>query len=970
MNENNITINSEEDAKLHIIIPLLHSLGFVEELQFEGSFYVRLGHNTVEIANSKRQGIGGRYDILVRYQGRNLCIFEIKSTDQSLTDDDRDQAISYARLVHPICPLAVLSNGIDIRIFDVVTKELLNQSTITGIGGLNFTVNLDIEVKLRHEALLHFIGLSKQNLKTFCELQKTSRMQQLAGTEMDRTLKKYIPSLYVKRNEQDNAFLTFTKQQQKNVFTIIGSSGVGKTNWMCYMANNGVDLERNQMSLFYAGMNLGQNLIDTIADDFNITFSSERINIQLLKNLSEFLRNNSFELFLFIDAIEEWTHENPSREIDSLINSIQLLNAPIKLVISCKITVWPNFMWRNGNPSLLMLNLFSSFWAYNSNNREDQTNISNEPINLNYFSQEELDEAVEKYSNLYHVAGLGQPNIKLIIRDPFMLRLISEVYENQVTSIPVDIEEERLFRAYIEKKQIVIGDNQLRIRMAQIARCSLESGSTSVFESDLGLAVDQGFDSMVNHGILQRSEDSHGRKRIAFYFNALRDYLISIDVLRLDTIPLMEFKKTFEKLFSNPVGQSVVNWYYKYATQEQRAYLLERSEYRALSFLQTYRELILRNTPKLKNKIEPFSMAEIGLCVNFSSLGNPGFGFRILTEDCPQLKIYESETPNDLRYSWDVPRWHRSSTNFMTMLPEEAAFVFYKQQLNEIVSKGKLNEDFILPLIIEKLYALVYFYRKQFDLQVINPLFSDLPIAIDYLEQKLHELKAYMLATEEILTSNGNIKNVPIRKAELLQQNDILPSPTMGFSFGTTRESFPLEEFEFYIAQLKALEIPNISPLLPCADIKPQRGCCTEDLYSRERKEFVVKKFYEYFLPTLRLIISTNFPSLDFQMLPYGTNLDVNYHDSRNWSLSELWYINGTEDKTTVTFDPEIYHNVDKYPEAHQISATFSRVIQCYNNPTYPSVSTSSYTPLRNRIYKEVKKRLDHVLKNINYTML
>lgn len=968
MNENKITINSEEDAKLHIIIPLLRSLGFVEELQFEESFYVRLGRNAARIDNSSTQGIGGRYDILVRYQGGNLCIFEIKSTDQSLTDDDRDQAISYARLVHPICPLAVLSNGNDIRIFDVVTKELLSQSTITGIGGLKFTVNLDIEVKLRHEALLHFIGLSKQNLKTFCELQKTSKMQQLAGTEMDRTLKKYIPSLYVKRNEQDNAFLTFTNQQRKNAFTIIGPSGVGKTNWMCYMADNGVDLERNQMSLFYAGMDLGQSLIGTIADDFNVTFSSEPTNNQFLKNLSEFLRRNSSELFLFIDAIDEWTHENPSRELDNFINSIQLLNAPIKLVLSCKITIWPNFMWRNGNPSLLMLNLFSSFSAYRPDNCEDQKNTFSEPIDLNYYSQEELDKAVEKYSDLYHVTGLDQPNINKIIHDPFMLRLISEVYENQ--SIPLNIEEERLFRAYIEKKQIIIGDNRIRIKMSQIARYCLESGNTSVFESDLEVSIDQGFDSMVNHGILQRSEDSHGRKRIAFYFNSLRDYLISMDILRLDTIPLTEFKQTFEKLFSNSVGQSVVNWYYKYATGEQKAYLLERLEYRALSFLQTYRELILRNTPKLKNKVEPFSMAEIGLCVNFSSIGGTGFGFSILTENCPQLKIFESGIPNDLRYSRDVPRWHRSSTNFMTILPEEAAFVFYKQQLAEIVSNGKLNEDFIVPLIIEKLYALVYIYRKQFDLQVINPLFSDLPIAIDYLEQKLHELKAYMLATEEILTSNGNLKNVPFRKAELLQQNDILPSPTMGFSFETTRESFPLEEFELYIAQLKALNILDISPLLPCADIKPQRGCCKEDLYSRERKELVVKKFYEYFLPTLRLIISTNFPTLDSQMLPYRTNLDVNYHDSRNWSLSELWYINETEDKTTVTFDSEIHQNIDKYPEAHQISTTFSHVIQCHNTPIYPSVSTSSYTPLRNRIYKEVKERLEHVLEHFNYNTL
>lgn len=955
-----IILNSEEDAKIHLIIPLLHSLGFDEELQFEGSFSIRLGRNMGRIENNN--SMRGRYDILVKYQGRNLCIFEAKSTDQNLSDRDRDQAISYARLVHPICPLAILCNGIETRIFNVITKESLNQNVVTGTGGFSFTVDLDAETQLLNEALLHFIGLSKSNLNTFCELQRTSRMQQLVGAEADRTIKKYIPSLYVKRSDPDWAYLSFINQQIKNTFVLIGPSGVGKTNWMCYTANLLTNLDLNKFSLFYAGMDLGNSLIECVANDFNLSFSSEHSNIQLLKNISALLSRESSELIIFIDAIDEWTHENPSRELDNFINTINLLNAPIKLVASCKMSVWPNFIWRNGNPSRLVINLFSFLLPSPTEEHENQRNVFPEPMILNKFSLSELEEASQKYSEGYHVTGLNQPYVKTIINDPFMLRLISEVYEQN--DIPVDIREERLFRTYIVKKQTIIGDNHLRMKLSRIASCILELGNSSVFESNLGMGNHQEFEPLVHHGILQKFEDQHGRIRISFYFNPLRDYLIAMDVLKLDTLDLPQFTQQYKILTSNPIGQSVITWYYKYATPEQHAYLVETREFRALTFLQKYKDLIIRNTPKLISQLEPFTTADFGLNVHFEGLVVQEFGFSILEENSSQLNIFDSEIPREQ----GCPTVHFTSTNFMTNEPEEAAFLFYKKQLEEIVGNGKLNEDFIVPLLVEKLYALVHIYQKQFQLEVRNPQFSNLPISIEYLEQKLHELKAYMLAVEETFISKGDINDVEQRKAELLSQNGPLPYPKSGFGFGIGIESFPLKEIELYIAQLKAKGIESILPLLPSADVELHRGGMIEDFYSPDRKKEVVAKFYEYFLSILRIIISTNFPAYEETMLPYGTNLEVSYYESQKWPLSELWYNNGTEDHTKITFDQEL-HDVLYDNNYEKSLATFSHVIQCSNDLTYPSSRASHYTPLRARIYKEVKKRLNRVLGNNRITI-
>lgn len=945
-----ITLNSEEDVKVHLIIPLLNSLGFKEELQFEGSFSIRLGRNVTRTENSMR----GRYDILVKYQGRNLCIFEAKSSDQSLSDSDRDQAISYARLVHPMCPVAILSNGYETRIFDVITKDLINQNVVNGTGGFHLAVDLDVEIQLRNEALLHFIGLSKSNFSTFCELQRTVEMQQLIGTEADRTIKKYIPLLYVKRNDLDSAYLSFVNQQLKNTFALIGPSGAGKTNWMCYTANLLTNLDSNKFSLFYTGMDLGKSLIECIANDFNMSFSSEHSNIQLLKNISSLLSRDDSELIIFVDAIDEWT-DNSGRELDYFINTINRLNAPIKLAVSCKISAWANYKWRNGNPSILVMNLFSPLLPYSNEEDQDQGNVLPEPMFLNKFSSIELEEASKKYSESYHVTELNQPTVKAIINDPFMLRLISEVYEQN--DIPLDIREERVFLAYIEKKQAVISDSHLRVKLSRIASRILELSNSSVFESDLVTENYQELEPLIHHGLLQKFQDQHGRTRISFYFNPLRDYMVAMDVLKLDTLILADFVQQSKTLMSNPIGQSVLSWYYKYATYEQRLHLVQMREFRAIRFLQAYKDLIRRNTPKLINQMEPFTTADIGLNVYFEALEVQEFGFSILEENASQLTTYDSKIPR----SKECPIIRFASTNFMNTEPEDAAFLFCKNQLEEIVKKGKLNEDFVVPLLTEKLYALVYVYQKQFQLDMINPLFSKLPIPVDYVGQRLHKLKAHMLATEEVLLSGGDINKVTKREEELLSQSVPLPYPISKYMFGIGNESFPLRELELYITQLRAEGIESISPVLPSVDYELLGVSMIEDLYSPDRKKEVIARFCEYFLTVLRTVISNNFPAYEETMLPHGTKLEVNYDESQHWPLCELWCNNGTEDNTKITFDNKFQHRLSDNIVIK--SSTFSNLIQG-NNLTYPSLRASQYTPLRARVYEEIKERLNHVLIN------
>jgi hypothetical protein len=97
---------TEEEIKVKYVLPWLEKSGVaLHEMQLERTFSLKIGRQSVLAGQAqprKSDIVSGRLDILVQREGRNLLIVETKADGLELTDDDRDQAISYARLVHPI----------------------------------------------------------------------------------------------------------------------------------------------------------------------------------------------------------------------------------------------------------------------------------------------------------------------------------------------------------------------------------------------------------------------------------------------------------------------------------------------------------------------------------------------------------------------------------------------------------------------------------------------------------------------------------------------------------------------------------------------------------------------------------------------------------------------------------------------------------------------------------------------------
>lgn len=114
----NLPTEAQFEAQLRPAItaafPWLSSDGIVHQKSFSFKF----GHAAITIEGNSKKSARARLDVLVSFESTNLAIFELKRPGIAITDDDRDQGLSYARMLHPQPPLVVVSNGSEVLMYE------------------------------------------------------------------------------------------------------------------------------------------------------------------------------------------------------------------------------------------------------------------------------------------------------------------------------------------------------------------------------------------------------------------------------------------------------------------------------------------------------------------------------------------------------------------------------------------------------------------------------------------------------------------------------------------------------------------------------------------------------------------------------------------------------------------------------------------------------------------------------------
>ncbi|GAJ09063.1 unnamed protein product, partial [marine sediment metagenome] len=249
----------------------------------------------------------------------------------------------------------LITNGIDTRVIDTISKKDLSEKNI-GIQSKFWKNGCKLsskdELKYRYEALTKFIGYSYDNLKLFSKSQIEDRMSVLKGNKNDLT-KKYIPELFLKNKK---LYCTVEKYLISSdvVFSIIGESGAGKTNHMCYLAEN---ISSKYLTLFFSGANIYRPIIEEIKEDFNWIFSPNLDPHEIFNRLSYLASINKTKVIIFIDAIDEIPFQDSINDLSDLCRKVKKY-PNIKLCISCKTNEWEKFLEVRGVPSALEESLY------------------------------------------------------------------------------------------------------------------------------------------------------------------------------------------------------------------------------------------------------------------------------------------------------------------------------------------------------------------------------------------------------------------------------------------------------------------------------------------------------------------------------------------------------------------------------------------------------------------------------------
>jgi len=755
--------NTEEDIKNKVIIPYLISLGFnINELKFEKSFYIRLGKHSVEVCSNKQiETARPRLDILVTKDGNNLFIIEVKTDSNDLTDEDKKQAISYSRLINPMAPLAVVTNGKNWKIYDTITQCEIDKDK-TDIRGYN--LNLQDLGHIYDEALEHFIGYSQENVTLFCKEQVEEGMRTLKGS-MENPNKKFIPELYVPSRKLYEAFEGFL-QSDYLVFAIIGDSGTGKTCSTCGLAIEKCD---KYPVLFYKAQDIISDLIESIANDFNWEFSGQSDEISLLKRLNKMFKN----IIIFVDGIDEWTSPNKVEGLGNFVSKIKNMN--FKIVLSCKSGQWQNFLKSRGSPTLLSEYIYA-------------INKGTPGFFIESLIDEEFYEIVNKYRIFYKFNGTFEREVlEECKRLPLLLRIFFEVAKKtNILHLTFSIKEfyDEYYKIILER----LSDNRAEIIIKGCAKALFERNAEfielDILRKDLNLGVlDQLPESLFECNILTKSSSSLN-SRVGFYFSKFRDYVIVYGVEKWDQKSVEDLTNIFSNLDLSDIRLDAVSLFYSLSDQEKKEIIDGNLRVNAQLYLQFYENVISEQFGNLRHRFSPYTSGLIGL-LGYLDIKNrkiDACGFIPIKNQANKIifipsekDIWHSNTP----FVMGAPSLHWSETcegfRFKDDIEMNREVLENEiiNQLNTIIKNGYLNESSNFYLSLEKVLGIVVKYQKDIHgIKDVRMLSNYLPIEIEKIKYGLRYKKALDYFERELINERikqGIIK--PERKGSTLSYN-------------------------------------------------------------------------------------------------------------------------------------------------------------------------------------------------------
>ena len=212
---------------------------------------------------------------------------------------------------------------------------------------------------------------------------------------------------------------------------------MGKTNFLCRTAE---EIGQRHPTLFYHGSELASGLIKSLSRDLKPVIDRERPE-SLLSAALDLTASHGQQLCVFIDGLNECAlHRAELRlELNDIVREAE--GKPFRIVTSCRSGDW-DYWTRNDN------NMMGRFGrAAFAKTGQKSTN----PTSASMFDETEFKEAWELYQREYKLRGPLSSRMQVLCREPFMLRLVSEIYRDGAT-LPEHIDAQQVFERFIAER--------------------------------------------------------------------------------------------------------------------------------------------------------------------------------------------------------------------------------------------------------------------------------------------------------------------------------------------------------------------------------------------------------------------------------------------------------------------------------------------------------------------------------------
>lgn len=770
---------NEETLKNIVLVPYLATLSLsADQLTFEHGFRVRIGRSVRAVAR-------GRADVVVKNsEGRSLFVVELKATDVELTEDDRDQAVSYARLLKDIAPFVVLSNGKVTKIYDSITYDELRPEdfhTTSKFYSSGRKLLTTEDMQIRWEALQKFVGYSRDNVTTFTRAQTESRIRPLLGHDGDG---KYVPALYVRREPLREAFTEFLSTPS-SVFVLLGESGVGKTNEMCNLAES---ISATNLALFFTASSLSDGLGHALVEEFNWEFSQQLQLPEVVKRLEQLSRATGAPTLIFVDAADEIEDAHSATRLSEFVQHLRGTDGTVRLVVSLKASEWPRFAKHRDIPTAVSL-AAEDGWLGSPDRNEGKWK-GGAPFVLGEFSAGELVSALEKYESHFHLPTMPEGELKAKCRLPFFLRVVGEAYGDGAQPLPLRISRGKLVERWLDLKfaKMTSPDRARRdlIRVASTV-CDLASDTSNqdaspidhVQESALGHELLD--EELVKHNVLVRITDHHRRVAFRFYHSQILYYAIARWVLKLDTLTPEAFEKALPRLFSSPVLEGALFWHLDDGASAEHLGVMHRAlNARAAVFLKTYEDILERVIPGLVGRMSPHTTAPLGIAY-VRERGGVGYYGLFPVDGTTRGRVVEINSADDINEAFDAlravgcPEPVGDPSNFGRLDPATFAADLALKHLRRAVTTGSLDESVYVPLLIESVLAICSQHAKRLGLHAAPD--QRLRIA-SLLPLDLHDVRVRV----QVLFGMSHAEVRWMREQEQTRSKYFTPSPGGGGS--------------------------------------------------------------------------------------------------------------------------------------------------------------------------------------------